>query len=546
MVETAARDPGSAPRTMPELVAHAADRFADADAMVDGDLRLSFRELAGAALEASRCVIAAGVAPGERVAVWAPNSWRWVVAALGLQLAGAVLVPINTRFKGDEAGYVLARSRSRLLLVTTGFLGIDTVALLRQALGGAGSARPVDGLPDLGRIVVVDGATPAGCTSWDEFRASAARTTEGEARRRAAAIREDDLLDVLYTSGTTGRPKGVMTTHGQALRVNRAWVEVVGLRAGDRYLIVNPFFHAFGYRAGWLACLIAGATILPHAVFDVGSVLSRVAAERVSVLPGPPTLYQSILASPERERFDLSSLRLAVTGAAVVPVELVRRMRRDLTFRTIITGYGLTESTGVVTMCRADDDPETIATTSGRPIPGVEVQVVDDSGRAVAVGEPGEVLVRGYNVMRGYLDDPDATREVIDPDGWLRTGDVGTLDARGYLRITDRKKDMFIVGGFNAYPAEIESALSAHPDIAHVAVIGVPDQRLGEVGWAFVVPVAGASPEAEQIVAWARERIANYKVPRRIEIVRELPLTPSGKVQKFVLRERALAAARVP
>jgi acyl-CoA synthetase (AMP-forming)/AMP-acid ligase II len=334
-----------------------------------------------------------------------------------------------------------------------------------------------------------------------------------------------------------------MTTHGQALRVQRSWIELVGLRAGDRYLIVNPFFHAFGYRAGWLSCLLSGATILPHAVFDVGAVLARVAAEKVTVLPGPPTLYQSILAAPERKRFDLSSLRLAVTGAAVVPVELVRRMRRELTFERIVTGYGLTESTGVATMCRHDDDPETIATTCGRAIPGVEVRVADDSGRALPPGESGEVVVRGFNVMRGYLDDQEATRQTIDSDGWLHTGDVGVLDERGYLRITDRKKDMFIVGGFNAYPAEIEAALAAHPKVVHAAVIGIPDERLGEVGMAFVVPAPGEPPTPEEIIAWARERVANYKVPRRVEIVSELPLTPSGKVQKFVLRERASSAA---
>jgi acyl-CoA synthetase (AMP-forming)/AMP-acid ligase II len=527
------------PRTVPEMLDRAAARFADAEAIADGNVRLSFRALADEARETSRAVIAAGVAPGDRVAVWAPNSASWVVAALGLQLAGAVLVPISTRFKGDEAGYVLGRSRARLLFATTGFLGIDPVALLRRALGDQVRGRPVDGLPELRRIVVLQGETPEGCVAWDEFRAAASRILPEEAQRRAADLREEDLLDVLFTSGTTGRPKGVMTTHGQALRMQQLWNDVIGLRAGDRYLIVNPFFHNFGYRAGWLTCLLAGATILPQPVFDVAAVLARVAAEKVTVLPGPPTLYQSILASPERGRLDLSSLRLAVTGAASVPVELVRRMRRELTFETIVTGYGLTESTGVATMCRHDDDPETIATTSGRAIPGVEVRIVDASGAGLPAGEPGEVLVRGFNVTRGYLDDPEASREAIDVGGWLHTGDIGVLDERGYLRITDRKKDMFIVGGFNAYPAEIEAMLSAHPKVVHAAVIGIPDERLGEVGMAFVVPAAGEPLTPEELVAWARERMANYKVPRRVEIVAELPLTPSGKVQKFVLRDRA-------
>jgi acyl-CoA synthetase (AMP-forming)/AMP-acid ligase II len=531
------------PRTIPEMLDRAAARFGDAEAIADGSIRLSFRALAAEVCESARAVIAAGVAPGDRVAVWAPNSAGWVIAALGLQTAGAVLVPISTRFKGAEAGYVLERSRARLLFTTTGFLDVDPIALLRRTLGAQARERPVDGLPELRQIVVLEGATPPGCVAWDEFRASAARASAEDARRRAADLRADDLLDVLYTSGTTGRPKGVMTTHGQALRMQQSWNDVIGLRAGDRYLIVNPFFHNFGYRAGWLTCLVAGATILPQRVFDVAAVLARVAAEKVTVLPGPPTLYQSILASPERDRFDLSSLRLAVTGAASVPVELVRRMRRELTFETIVTGYGLTESTGVATMCRHDDDPETIATTSGRAMPGVEVRIVDASGKALPAGESGEVWVRGFNVTRGYLDDPEASREAIDAGGWLHTGDIGVLDERGYLRITDRKKDMFIVGGFNAYPAEIEAMLLEHPKVVHAAVIGIPDERLGEVGMAFVVPGSGEPLASDELIAWARERMANYKVPRRVEIVSELPLTPSGKVQKFVLRERVRLGA---
>jgi acyl-CoA synthetase (AMP-forming)/AMP-acid ligase II len=250
------------------------------------------------------------------------------------------------------------------------------------------------------------------------------------------------------------------------------------------------------------------------------------------MLPGPPTLYQSILAHPDRERFDLSSLRLAVTGAAAIPVDLVRRMREDLGFERVITGYGLTESSGVVSMCREGDDFETIATTSGRAIPGVELRCVDEKGAEVPRGAPGEVVVRGF-------EEPEATREAVDAEGWLHTGDVGVMDERGYLRITDRIKDMFIVGGFNCYPAEIESLLFEHPEIAQAAVIGIPDERMGEVGMAFVVPRPGASPTPEGVIAWCREHMANFKVPRRVEIVDSLPINAAGKVQKPLLRERA-------
>jgi HIP---CoA ligase len=278
--------------------------------------------------------------------------------------------------------------------------------------------------------------------------------------------------------------------------------------------------------------------VLPQAVFDAGAVLARIGRDRVTVLPGPPALYQSLLARPDLGEHDLSSLRLAVTGAAVIPVELVHRMRRELGFETVITGYGLTEATGIATMCRAGDDPETIATTSGRAIPGVEVIVRDDSGAEAPPGRSGEVLVRGYNVMRGYLDDPEATAAAIDAGGWLATGDIGVLDARGNLRVTDRKKDMFIAGGFNVYPAEIEHVLHAHEGVALAAVVGAADERLGEVGVAFVVARAGARLVPDELLAWCRERMANYKVPRRIVLVDALPTNASGKVMKFQLREQ--------
>jgi HIP---CoA ligase len=277
-------------------------------------------------------------------------------------------------------------------------------------------------------------------------------------------------------------------------------------------------------------------------VFDVPSVMRRVDEESITMLPGAPAIYQTILDHPDLGDFDLSTLRLAVTGSATVPVEMIRRMREELTFETIVTGYGLTEATGIATMCRHDDDLETIATTAGRAIPGVEVLVVDDDGKEVPRGEPGEVVIRGYNLMAGYFGDPGATATTIDEDGWLHSGDVGVMDEAGNLRITDRTKDMFIVGGFNAYPAEIENMMMRHPAIGQVAVIGVPDERHGEVGKAYVVPRAGAVVDPDEVVAWCRGEMANYKVPRSVEVVDALPLNATGKVLKYVLRERAAGA----
>jgi acyl-CoA synthetase (AMP-forming)/AMP-acid ligase II len=515
-----------AARTIPALALESAERHGARVFLEDGDARLSFADFAGEMLRAASAFATAGVSPGDRVAIWAPNRFEWVVAAAGLQAAGGVLVPLNTRLKGREAGFILRRSRARILVTIGGeFLGQDYVAALRD-----------ETLPDLERIVTL-GERSDRAQAWDDFLA--AGSPASRARERLESVSPDDLSDLLFTSGTTGQPKGVMATHGQNLRAFATWSEVVGLRARDRYLVVNPFFHAFGYKAGWLACLMRGATVLPHAVFDVAAVLARIGRERISVLPGPPTLYQSILAHPDRAGCDLSTLRLAVTGAAAIPVDLIRRMRDELGFETVVTGYGLTECCGIVSMCRHDDDPETIATTSGRAIPGIEVRCVDGDGKQVPRGAPGEVVVRGYVVMRGYFEDPEETRRTIDPEGWLHTGDVAVMDERGYLRITDRIKDMFIVGGFNCYPAEIENLMFSSGWFASVALVGIPDPRQGEVGMAYVVPAPGRSFTADDVVAWCRANMANYKVPRRVEIVDALPVNAAGKVTKFVLRERA-------
>jgi acyl-CoA synthetase (AMP-forming)/AMP-acid ligase II len=401
-------------QTIPEMVLSAADRFGDAEAVVDGRLRLSFTEL----VEWIHCAAGAfaeiGVEKGERVAIWAPNSAEWMIAAFGLVTAGAVLVPVNTRFKAEEAADIIGRSGAKTVLVQNGFLGLDYAA-------------------------------PAGVPVIDlksDFLSSG--------RPFARDVSGDDISDIIYTSGTTGRPKGVMMNHRQNLRLYAEWCDLADLREGDRYLTVNPYFHTFGYKAGLIASFIRGATMVPVPVFDVDRVVELIEAERITMLPGPPTLYHSLLAVDDKSQ--LATLRAGVTGAADIPVELDRRVHEELPFQTLATGYGLTEA-GTATLSRPGDSFEDIATTVGEPCDGVEVRIADD----------GEVLVRGYGVMRGYLDDPVATADAINEDGWLRTGDLGNVTAAGRLRIVGRKKDMFIVGGFNAYPAEIEGFLLEHP-----------------------------------------------------------------------------------
>jgi len=505
--------------TMGVLLDEAAARWGDRPFVREEDGRvLSFAAFRRAARAISGALLARGGRKGDRIAIWAPNAGAWAIVAAGATQVGLELIPLNTRFKGAEAEDILRRGEVRWLFTVRGFLGLDYAAML------AGRD-----LPRLEETVFLDD----GLEAW---LSTGAVATDAEVSAAVAAIGGDDTVDILFTSGTTGKPKGAMSSHQQNLRTFQAWSDAVGLQEGDHYLVVNPFFHTFGYKAGWVAALLQGATIFPVAQFNAARVLETIAAERITVLPGPPTIFQSLLDEPARGAVDTSSLRLAVTGAASVPPILIRRMQDELGIDEVLTAYGLTESCGCVSATQAGDPVELVASTCGRPIPGVEVRLVDGDDRDVPVGEPGELLVRGFNVMKGYLDDPKATAETIDADGWLRTGDIATRDERGYLRITDRAKDLFICGGFNCYPAEIEARLLEHPDVARVAVVGRPDERMGEVGHAVVVPKAGAARDSAAFLAWCREQMANYKAPRSVEWVDELPLNAAGKVQRFLLK----------
>jgi acyl-CoA synthetase (AMP-forming)/AMP-acid ligase II len=532
--------------TVPRLVDDAALRNGSAEALVDGTLRLTYAQLAEEVDRYARGFLAAGLGAGDRVAVWAPNCAEWMLAALGLLRAGGVLVPLNTRFKGGEAAYIIRDAGASTLVTVRGFLGADYPAML----GGqdTGDLARIIVLRDGGGAGVTESSAGVPLTDLGAFLRAGESVHPDESAARAAAVNPDDVSDLIFTSGTTGHPKGAAATHAQSLRTFGTWSSIVGLTAGDRYLVVNPLFHTFGYKAGILACLMAGATVVPEPVFDPTAVMARIGAERISVLPGPPTLYQTLLSDPRRSEYDLSSLRLGVTGAAVVPVELVQAMRDELGFDTVLTAYGLTESCGTVTMCRRSDPPEIVAATSGRAIPGLEVRAVA-GGAEVGPGEPGEIIVRGYTVMPGYWGNPAATAEAIDAEGWLHTGDIGVLDRHGNVTITDRVKDMFVVGGFNAYPAEIEAILRGHQAVGQVAVVGVPDDRMGEVGCAYIVPTeaaaAGADPVAlgRAILGWSRGAMANYKVPRGIVLVDALPVNASGKVLKRELRQRRAAGA---
>ncbi|MEU9350618.1 FadD3 family acyl-CoA ligase [Streptomyces griseoloalbus] len=514
-------------QSIPNMVRTAARRFADAPALVDGDQRLSFRQLKDQMVQAVAATMALGIEPGDRVGLCAPNSVEWIVAALGIQGAGGIVVPLNTRFKAEELSYILRKSDAKALFAAASFLGNDYVAGLKRA---------DPQLPALRTTVSLLGKRGEADLTWDEFLGLGA--DPAGAHEAIDRLTPDHVSDVMFTSGTTGHPKGVMLTHGQSLRAY-GWMSCeYGFAPSDSFLVIPPFFHCFGYKAGWLASFLHGVTVIPMAVFDAGRALELIERERVSILLGPPTIFHDLLHHPGRPDRDLSSLRLSMTGGSTIPESLIRAMKKDLSFDIVLSAYGLTESTALVTTTRTGDTEETVARTTGRPLPDVEVRVTDPSGRRVPPDADGEIQVRGYNVTRGYWDDPEATAAAIDGDGWLRTGDVGHLDASGNLVIVDRKKDMYIVGGFNAYPAEIEKLLLGCEGIAQVAVVGVPDPRLGEVGCAFVVPAPGARPTEEDVVAWAREHMANFKVPRHVRFLDALPRNASLKVLKDDLRAR--------
>ena len=532
---------GELTHTMPELIRQAAVDYGDQLFIVGADDRsLTFEEFEQTVEIAARAFLARGIGMGDRVAFWAPNSSAWIVTACAIEMIGAVMVPINTRFRGGEAGYILAKSGAKLLCTVCTFLDNDYVAMLQQALGGTASDGPIAGLPDLETILLIDtDAQHDGALSWTDFLQDLA--PRGDLLERMRAVSPDTICDILFTSGTTGHPKGAMHAHGQALWMVSIWNRSNDLRRGDRALIVNPFFHSFGYRSGWVSALLAGMTVYPMAVFDAEAMLQQIESNRISVLMGPPTLFYALLDHPRRDQFDLSSLRVGHTGSANVPVDLIARAREELKFDIFLTSYGLTEATALVSVNYPQDDFETIARTVGRALPGTELKVVAPDGRSLPTGESGELLARGPNVMQGYFEDPDATSAAIDQDSWLHTGDVATIDETGLLRILDRLKEVVIVGGFNVYPAEVETIMLGHPAIKEVAIIAIPDERMGEVCGACVVLREGQRLTLADLSAWARPRMANFKMPRHLFVRDAFPRTPLGKIQKFRLCEEALA-----
>jgi fatty-acyl-CoA synthase len=525
--------------TLGQMLDEAAARDPTHEAIVFRDERVSYGQLKARADAFALGLVALGLRRGDHVVLWMPNRVEWNVAHLAIAKAGCVTVTCNSRYKALEVEYVLRQSDAKALILADRFdaAGVDYLKLLREI--DESSPR----LAALRHVIVLGSSVPAGCRPWTAVEALG-RGSDPRVLERIG-VTPDDPAAMLYTSGTTGEPKGCLLSHGNVYYKCRVYTALHEWTARDRYFVPVPYFHIFGCMGGTAANCLVGSTQVVMDVFDPGEAMRLIEAERVTVFSGVPTMFITILNHPDFGRYDLRSLRTGSIGAAPVPVEIMRRIldREGGLGMDALVVYGLTEATGGTHWTRPGDPLEKRVTTVGLPTPEIEDRVVDPITDApVGPGEEGEVCVKGPTMMMGYYKKPEATAEKLR-DGWLRTGDMGVKDSDGYLRITGRLTDMIIVGGFNTYPAEIENFFLRHPKVLDVSIVGVPDPIMGEAVMAFVIPKSGESLTAEEIAAFARGKIANFKVPKYVEIVDSFPLTGSGKVQKF--KQRAYAVEKL-
>ena len=531
--------------TLGQLLDEAAARDPSREAVVFRGERVSYGELQARVDTFALGLIALGLAPGDHAVLWMPNRVEWNVAHLAIAKAGGVTVTCNSRYKAFEVEYVLRQSDAAALILADCFdaAGIDYLEILREIcpeLSGQGGTVASSRLPALRHVVVLGARVPAGCRSWTEVEEMGRRGERSALDR--VRIDAGDPAVMLYTSGTTGEPKGCLLSHGNVYYKCCVYVALHEWTAADRYFVPVPYFHIFGCMGGIAANCLVGSTQVLMDVFDPVEAMRLIEAERVTVFSGVPTMFITILGHPDFGRHDLRSLRTGSIGAAPVPVEIMRRIldREHGLGMDALVVYGLTEATGGTHWTRPGDPLEKRVATVGLRTPEIEDRIVDPvSGAVRGPGEEGEVCVKGATMMLGYYKNSEATAEKLR-DGWLHTGDMGVKDAQGYLTITGRLTDMIIVGGFNTYPAEIENFFLRHPKVLDVSIVGVPDPVMGEAVMAFVIPKKGESLNAEEMTDFARGKIANFKVPKYVEIVESFPLTGSGKVQKFKQRAHAI------
>jgi fatty-acyl-CoA synthase len=525
-------------RTLSQVLRDTTRKFPERAAILDpGGSRLTYAELDAQVDRLARGLLDLGVGKGEKVGLWMPNVPEWVIAYFAVARIGAVVVPMNTRYKTHEVEYILDNSEATTLFAVDSFVGIDYVSMI-------GDVR--DRLPNLKHVIIAGEPGPEMLRLEEVVDRGAARLDDRMLADREAECRPEENVFILYTSGTTGNPKGAMLSHHNIARNAEQVTEVLKTTQEDVFLLAVPFFHCFGCVMGVAGAITWGASMVPVQVFKAAEALELVERFGVSVLYGVPTMFVLELEENRKGKmdgtnYDIATLRTGIMAGAPCPVEVMKGTMQELHCNVSIA-YGLTEASPVITMTRFDDSLERRVETVGRPLAGIEVKIVDDDFQALPTGSAGELACRGYNVMMGYYKMPEKTAEVIDTEGWLYSGDLATVDEEGYVRIVGRKKDMLITGGFNVYPAEIEEYLFTHPKVLNVSVIGVPDDVFGEVAAAYVIPRQGVEVDSQELVDYCAKEIANFKVPRYVVVVDEFPMTQSGKIQKFRLRELAKEA----
>ena len=520
-------------------------RCADAEALVSRHqgLRYSWRELAEQVEVHARALMALGVNTGERVGIWSPNCAQWCILQLASAKVGAILVNINPAYRVGELEYVLRQSGCRWLVCADAFKTSDYHAMVQELVPELACASPgklvSERLPDLRGVISLAANPPAGFLRWHALAEKAGQTTLEAFTARQQGLQFDQPVNIQYTSGTTGAPKGATLSHYNILNNGFMVGESLGLTACDRMVIPVPLYHCFGMVLGNLACFTHGSCIVyPNDGFDALSVLEAVQAERCTGLHGVPTMFIAELQHPQFQTFDLSTLRTGIMAGSPCPIEVMKRVVRDMHLSEITIAYGMTETSPVSCQSDAGTPLEKRVATVGKVQPHLEVKVIDpDTGATVAPGTSGELCTKGYSVMHGYWGDEAKTREAIDAEGWMHTGDLATMDAEGYVNIVGRIKDMVIRGGENIYPREIEEFLYRHPKIQDVQVVGLPDSRYGEELCAWIIAKPGESLDEDGVRSFCQGQIAHYKVPRYIRFVDAFPMTVTGKIQKFRIRE---------
>ncbi|MFD1425691.1 AMP-binding protein [Kroppenstedtia sanguinis] len=533
--------------TMGDLLDEVVSKQGDQEGVIypEKDLKWTYRQFREECNQAAKGLMQLGLKKGDHLAIWATNHPEWLVTQFATGKMGAVLITVNTNYRTQELEYLLRQSDTETLILMKEFKGADYVEMLYEICPELADSEPgqlcSERLPKLKNVIFLGEERKPGMFLWSDLLQMGERLADSVLAERQASLHPDDVINMQYTSGTTGFPKGVMLTHHNIINNGRNIAECMKLTPEDRMCIPVPFFHCFGCVLGILACVNAGSTMVPVIQFDPLTVLRIVEAEKCTALHGVPTMFIAELNHPEFSRFDLSSLRTGIMAGSNCPMEVMKGVMNDMGASEITIAYGQTESSPVIGQTRTDDTMERRVTTIGKKLPHVEVKIIDPAtGEEVKTGEPGELCTRGYHVMKGYYRMPEATRQVIDEEGWLHTGDLATQDEEGYLRITGRLKDMIIRGGENIYPREVEEFLYTHPKILDVQIVGVPDKKYGEEVIAFIRLKKGESLTLDELREYCEGRIAHYKIPRYMNIIDTYPMTASGKIQKFKLREQAV------